>query len=231
MFSRTLQVAAIGLALATSVGSPEAAAAGCKLAMLSEWPVRIENNQLFVEGSVNGQPARVMLDTGSPSTLLDRATATRLNAPRQDVAKRDRVLAAGTESKLEIASLDEFRVVDFKRTPWRMVISGERDLGADVRLGEDFLSLVEFEFDLEHSVVRLFQSENCDGKKLAYWASDGQSVGDVPIAPIIATIRRSCSMSRSTERPSARCSIPARRGRCWTSPQQLAWARRPRRPA
>jgi predicted aspartyl protease len=185
--SRALQVAAVAFALVTGVGLPEAEGAGCKLAMLSEWPVRIENNHLFLEGAVNGQPARVMLDTGSPRTLLDRATATRLNATRRDVAKRDRILAAGTESKLEIALLDEFRVVDFKRAPWRIVISPDRDLGADVLLGEDFLSLVDFEFDLEHNVVRLFQPENCDGKNLAYWASDGPSVGDVPIDPIIAT--------------------------------------------
>jgi predicted aspartyl protease len=185
--SRTLQVAAIVFAVATGIGLPEAEGAGCKLAMLSEWPVRIENNQLLVEGAVNGQPVRVMLDTGSPRTLLDRATATRLNATRRDVAQRDRVLAAGTESKLEIAFLDEFQVVDFKRAPWRIVISRDRDLAADVLLGEDFLSLVDFEFDLEHNAVRLFQPENCEGKKLAYWASDTQSVGDVPIDRIIAT--------------------------------------------
>src|SRR4029453_1063453 len=138
--SRALQVAVVAFALVAGVGLREAEGAGCKLAMLSEWPGRVENNQLLVEGAVNGQPVRVMLDPGSPRTLLDRTTATRLNATRRDVAKRDRVLAAGTESKLEIAFLDEFRVVDFKRTPWRIMISGERDLAADVRRGEAFLS-------------------------------------------------------------------------------------------
>ena len=184
--SRALQVAAVVFALVTGVGLPEAQGAGCKLAMLSEWPLRIENNQLLVEGALNGKPARVMLDTGAPRTQLNSATATRLNAARRDL-KRDRMFGAGGESKVEIALLDEFRVVDFKRAPWRMVISGDRNLGADVLLGEDFLSLVDFEFDLEHNAVRLFQPENCDGRKLAYWASDEQSVGDVPIDPIIAS--------------------------------------------
>ena len=154
--------------------------------MLSEWPVRIENNQLLVEGALNGQPARIMLDTGVPRTQLNSATATRLNAARQEF-KRDRKFGASGESNVEIALLDEFRVVDFKRSPWRMVISGDRDLSVDVLLGEDFLSLVDLEFDLEHNVVRLFQPENCDGKNLAYWASDGQSVGEVPIDPIVAS--------------------------------------------
>jgi len=175
--SRMLQVPAVVFALVTSVGLPEAEGAPCKLAMLSEWPVRIENNQLLVEGALNGQPARVMLDTGVPRTLLNRATATRLDAARRDT-KRDSV---------EIALLDEFRVVDFKRSPWRMVIAGEGDVGADVLLGEDFLSLVDLEFDLEHNVVRLFKPENCEGKNLAHWASERQTVGSVPIDPIIAS--------------------------------------------
>ena len=175
--SRMLQVPAVVFALVTSVGLPEAEGAPCKLAMLSEWPVRIENNQLLVEGALNGQPARVMLDTGVPRTLLNRATATRLDAARRDT-KRDSV---------EIALLDEFRVVDFKRSPWRMVIAGEGDVGADVLLGEDFLSLVDLEFDLEHNVVRLFKPENCEGKNLAHWASEGQTVGSLPIDPIIAS--------------------------------------------
>jgi predicted aspartyl protease len=184
--SRAPQVAAVLFAVVTSVGLPAAQGAGCKPAMLSEWPLRIENNQLLVEGALNGQPARVMLDTGVPRTQLNSATATRLNAARQEF-KRDRKFGASGESSVEIALLDEFRVVDFKRSPWRMVISGDRDLGVDVLLGEDFLSLVDFEFDLEHNVVRLFQPGNCDGKNLAYWASDGQSVGEVPIDPIVAS--------------------------------------------
>lgn len=184
--SRALQMAAVAIAVATGVGLSEAEGAGCKLAMLSEWPVRIENNQLFVEGALNGQPARVMLDTGAARTLLNGAAATRLNVTRKDL-KRDRMLGASGESKVEIALLDEFRVVDFKRASWRMVISGDRELGADVRLGEDFLSLVDVEFDLEHNTVRLFQTENCEGKNLAHWASDGQSVGEVRIDPIIAS--------------------------------------------
>jgi gag-polyprotein putative aspartyl protease len=183
---RALLRAVVVVAVVTGVGLPVAEGADCKLALLSEWPIKIDNSRLLVEGAVNGQPVQVMLDTGSPRTMLDRTAAKRLNVMRRDVEKRDRILAAGTEARLEIASLDEFRVVDFKRTPWRLVISPERDLAADVLLGEDFLSLVDLEFDLEKSVLRLFKPENCEGKKLAYWASEGQSVGEVAIDPLIA---------------------------------------------
>jgi predicted aspartyl protease len=183
MLRRARLVAAVGFACAMGSAMSSASAAGCKLATLDEWPVRIERNLLLVEGALNGQPARIMLDTGAARTLLLPATAMRLNVTRTDL-KRDRAFG---ETKIEIAYLDEFRVGEFKRAPWRMMIAGNRDFAADVLLGEDFLSLVDLEFDLEHNAVRLFQPENCDGKKLAYWAAEGQSVGDVAIDAILAT--------------------------------------------
>jgi predicted aspartyl protease len=173
-------VAGVALALAWGCGAPTASGAGCKLATVAEWPVRLERNLLLVDGAVNGQPARVMIDTGATRTLLFRDAATRLNVMRTD-APRQRMFGVGGESKVEIASLDEFRVGEFTRAPWKMTIAGDRDFGADVLLGEEFLSLVDVEFDLEHNTVRLFQPQDCEGKKLAYWATTAASVSEIPI--------------------------------------------------
>ena len=163
-----------------------AAAAGCKLATIAEWPVRSERNVLLVEGAVNGQPARVLIDSGATRTLLFRAAATRFNVARAD-ARRDRMFGIGGETKVEIAFLNEFRVGELKRAPYRMLIAGDRDFGADVLLGEDFLSLVDVEFDLAHNLVRLFQPQDCDSVKLAYWATSGMTVGEVAFESILVT--------------------------------------------
>ena len=176
-------VAMFGFALAAGHGLPNAEGAGCKLATVAEWPVRMERNLLLVEGGVNGQRARVMIDTGATRTLLFRAAATRFNVTRAD-SKRQRMFGVGGETKVEIAFLDEFRVGEMTRAPFRMTIAGDHDFGADVVLGEDFLSLVDVEFDLANNTIRLFQPEHCDGVALAYWASAGMSVGDVVIDAI-----------------------------------------------
>jgi hypothetical protein len=64
----------------------------------------------------------------------------------------------------------------------RLHVAGEGDFGADVFLGEDFFRMVDVEFDLAHNMVRLYQSQNCDGVSLAYWASTG--AGEVEIEPV-----------------------------------------------
>ena len=176
-------VAAVGVALALAGNVSVATAAGCKLATVAEWPVRLEDNKLIVDGAINGQSARVMLDTGATRTLLFREAATRFNVIRSDT-KRARMFGAGGETKVELASLDEFRVGEFARAPWKMTIAGESDFGADVLLGADFLTLVDVEFDLEHNKVRLFQPQDCDGKKLAYWATTAASINEVAIDDI-----------------------------------------------
>lgn len=176
-------VAMVGMALVFGGDVSLAFAAGCKLETVATWPVRLERNKLLVEGAINGQPARIMLDTGAMRTLLFREAANRFNVVRSD-AKRARMFGVGGESKVEIALLDEFRVGEFTRKPWKMTISGDGDFGADVLLGADFLTLVDIEFDLEHNVIRLFQAHDCDGKKLAYWATTAASINEVAIDAI-----------------------------------------------
>jgi predicted aspartyl protease len=176
-------VAAVVVVLALGCRAPVASGAGCKLATVAEWPIRMERGMLLVDGAINGQPARIMLDTGATRTLLLRAAATRFNVTRAD-SKSQRMFGVDGETKVEIAFLDEFRVGELARTSFRMLIAGDRDFGADVLLGEDFLSLVDVEFDLEHNTVRLFQPENCEGKKLAYWATTAASVKEVAMDAI-----------------------------------------------
>ena len=183
---RAVAATAIGVVVLLGCGVPVAAAASCKLATVAEWPVRTERNVLLVDGAVNGQPARVLLDTGATRTLLFRAAATRFNVARTD-ARRDRMFGVGGETKVEIAFLNEFRVGELKRAPYRMMIAGDRDFGADVILGEDFLSLVDVEFDLAHNVVRLFQPQDCDGVALAYWATAATTVGEVAFDAVQVT--------------------------------------------
>jgi predicted aspartyl protease len=181
---RAVLAAWAGIGVASVCGIGAATGSGCKLSKVAEWPVRLERNVLLVDGSVNGRLVGVMLDTGATRSLLFRAAAARLEVPRVD-AKRDRMFGVGGETRIEIAFLDEFRVGDFTRNKLRMMIAGDRDFGADVLLGEDFLQLVDVEFDLAHNLVRLFEPQNCDGVALAYWATD--ALGEVAMDAVLAS--------------------------------------------
>jgi clan AA aspartic protease (TIGR02281 family) len=168
---------AIGLALASMA---VAAASNCKMTQIADWPVRMERNQLIVDGAINGQKIGIMLDTGATRSLILRSATERLGLTRREV-RGYRMFGVGGETKVEAANVDEFKIGQITRKNWRVLVAGERDFGQDIAflLGEDFLSQVDVEFDLAHRAVRIFQPEDCDGLSLAYWATEANSEVDI----------------------------------------------------
>ena len=181
---RTLLAASFGIGLAAACDIAAAQTSACKLVKIADWPVRLVRDHIIVDGAINGQPVAVMLDTGANRTLIFRIAAERLGLVRAD-ARRERMFGVGGETRVEVTLIDEFKVGDATRRGVRMFVAGERDVGADVLLGEDFFQLIDVEFDLSHDVVRLFQPQNCEGVSLAYWASAG--AGEVRFEPLDAT--------------------------------------------
>lgn len=163
-------------ALATD-GMAAAAESACKMVQIADLPVRIVKNKMIVDGTVNGKKMGVALDTGATMTLMLRQAADRLALERHE-AKGYRMFGFGGETKAESVLIDDFKIGQASRKGWRMLVAGEHDFGEDVAvlLGEDFFDQVDVEFDLAHSVVRLFQPKNCDGFSLAYWTDDPRVV-------------------------------------------------------
>jgi predicted aspartyl protease len=173
----------IGLALA---GNLVAAPATCEMVRVDAWPVRIVHNALIVDGAINGKRVGVMLDTGAGTTMIMRSAAKQLGLARQP-ALGYRAFGIGGETAVEVAAIDEFKIGEAARKALRMYVAGEYDLGGEVGLilGDDFFHQFDVEFDLAHNAVRLFQSKDCDGVSLAYWAKETPSVVD--IAPVDET--------------------------------------------
>jgi len=68
------------------------------------------------------------------------------------------------------------------RKHWEVLVAGEqgfRDSDVAVLLGDDFFQQVDVEFDLAHNAVRLYETKDCEGMSLAYWATE--PAGEVPI--------------------------------------------------
>jgi len=175
--------AAAALAITAATASLASAADDCKMVQIAELPVRLQDNKLLVDGEINGRKIRIVLDTGATHTLLFRSTADRLGL-RRDRVKGVRMFGIGGETSVESALVDEIRIGEATRERLRMFVAGEGEFGRDmdVLLGEDVLQSFDVEFDLAHSVVRLHQSNDCEGMSLAYWATDGaRTVGIEPV--------------------------------------------------
>ena len=164
------------VALVFPLRAAAADASGCKFARIAEWPVRVERGHLLTDGSINGKPIAVLLDTGAMQTLIPRAAAARLDLTRKGVPGA-RMLGVGGETAVDTTLVHEFRVGQFARSDVVINVAGERDLGADVLLGEDFFRQFDVEFDLAGRAVRLYRPENCATALLAYWAD--ANVGQV----------------------------------------------------
>jgi hypothetical protein len=154
---------------ATTVG----AASKCILVKVADWPVRLERNQLVVDGAINGQKIGVTLDTGAETMIL-RSAADRLGLTRRQLMGV-RLFGIGGESHVDEAVVEEFKIGESTHKNLRMLVAGELDFGdrIDAIVGEDFLGQADVEFDLPHHAVRLFQPKDCEGVLLAYWAAQG----------------------------------------------------------
>jgi clan AA aspartic protease (TIGR02281 family) len=176
----TLLTASIAIVLAAP-SLAVAAASNCKMVQIADWPVPLERGHLIVDGAINDQKIGIMLDTGATRSLILRSATERLGLTRK-VARGYRMFGVGGETYVEAADVDEFKIGQFTRKNWRVLVAGERDFGRDVAflLGEDFLYQADVEFDLAHGAVRLFQPKDCDGVSLAYWATtEGASEVDI----------------------------------------------------
>jgi predicted aspartyl protease len=183
LIKRTFLVASVVIGVAIASGICTAAPSECKFMRIAEWPVRLEHNKLIVDGAINGRKIGIMLDTGAGQSLILRSAAIRLGLTLRR-ASRYRLFGLGGETDVEVAHLDEFKIGQATQKNWQVIVAGERDFGDDVTflLGEDFFHKVDVEFDLAAGAVRLYQSKDCDGVSLAYWAANG--AGQVEIEDV-----------------------------------------------
>jgi predicted aspartyl protease len=169
--------AAIGLALA---GGAAAEAGKCKVTRIAEWPLRAEYYRPVFDGAINGQKIGILLDTGAGMSLFLRSAAAKMGLTRYE-APGYRAFAIGGETRAETVHIDEFRIGQSVRKNWQVLVAGERSFSDDVAflLGDDYFEQADVEFDLAHNAVRLYQTKDCEGMSLAYWATE--PAGEAPI--------------------------------------------------
>jgi len=145
---------------------------------IAEWQLRARGRLPVVDGEINGQKVGILLDTGAETSVILRSAARRLGLTRHGAG---RVFGVGGEDHAEVTQVDEFRIGEAVRKNWRVLVAGEGGSGDDIAvyLGDHFFEQVDVEFDLAHNAVRLYETKDCEGVSLAYWATE--PAGEVPI--------------------------------------------------
>jgi predicted aspartyl protease len=143
--------------------------AGCEVQLLSTLPVVFENGLPTVEGKINGQPLRMLVDTGITVTTLSKPAAEKLGIPV--------ITSESTYAGINVmnAQLDSFAVGPFDRKGW-FVVDEYKNTGADLRLGANILFGTDVEIFLAQQQLKFFSSKGCFRAKLAYWDQSAASV-------------------------------------------------------
>lgn len=150
-----------------------AARADCKLTEIAEFHVDPRHAQPVVDGQLNGQPVKVMLDTGSEVSMVPYPEAQRLNLPTQRVPGV-RMYGVGGDTTAYEANVKQLTIGGFTARNLRLMVAGSQDAhyGVSLLLGDDFFSQTDVELDLRDGVIRLFDPHGCTPPQLVYWGQN-----------------------------------------------------------
>jgi predicted aspartyl protease len=142
--------------------------ATCQMQELGELPVAVAGD-VTVDAQVNGQPVKMVVDTGSAATLLTHPAAERLALALRPIPGVTMYGVGGGENGVS-ARIREFKVANLVARDFDRFVMGPRPLGAAQGiLGAMFLMQTDVEFDFPDGKLRFFRPKNCKGDQVVYW--------------------------------------------------------------
>ncbi|MCC2973158.1 aspartyl protease family protein [Massilia sp. IC2-476] len=162
------------LATLPTHAAAESEAKACKYVNVATVPLRYTGPSLEItmEGSLNGTPARLLVDTGADFTVLTR-TGTE---PRDMSLWNTGSIASGIGgfSRVYNTRFKEFRAgpASAKNGTLRVLHDFGYAPSYDGILGSPFLLQADLEFVLAEKTIRFFRPVDCRDQFLAYWDPD-----------------------------------------------------------
>lgn len=160
------------LAVVLVFGAASEVRAGCKIEQVSEFHVESVAGSPMIEGQLNGQPLRILLETGSVISYLTRNAAKQFKLPLRHYTHRP--YGSGGYDDVDTVNVKEL-LIGQVLVKDHLVNVGEKEIGngaANFLLGADYFSQYVTEFDLGHGVVRLLRTKDCKLDQLAYWSAE-----------------------------------------------------------
>jgi predicted aspartyl protease len=161
---------------------PKPALANCQIDQMAEIPVEFVSNQVLANGEINGQPVRVLIDTGSAQSVIWRPAAARLGLQLGSGPGGAHLYGIGGESRLETTVIKELHFGAFVVKDLRIPVAGDRQTDFELLLGDEFWSVASLEFDIKHHALRMLNPKGCRIGELAYWAKT-YSMADLIASP------------------------------------------------
>jgi clan AA aspartic protease (TIGR02281 family) len=156
---------------ATALAQAADAPAECHFTRIAEMPLAYTGPglQVTTDGSINGQPVVVLVDTGAWDSVLTRTGANRLGLPLHMTTQRAR--GVGGVSRIYYARLKEFTFGGAKSINGMFPVIGDTGFSPtfDAIAGAPFLLQADLEINLPEKKLKFFRPQGCEDRFLAYW--------------------------------------------------------------
>lgn len=146
----------------------------CKYQKIGELPLRLAGPHLapFVQGSINGQPATMLVDTGAYASFITSQGVDAFQLTQRFTGRHS--VGVGGAARLYGVRLKEFGIGPSHTSDLYLDVIGDTAVPFefDAIVGADFLLQADLEVSLAERVIRLFRPRDCADTFLAYWADD-----------------------------------------------------------
>jgi predicted aspartyl protease len=169
------------LVAASAINAPVLAAPKqCKLGVMADLPVTMQDTRSSVPAKVNGKETRFWLDSGAFFSIMPQAKATELGLLTEPLPIGFYVEGIGGAASVKLTRIKSFGIVGQELKNMQFMVGGS-DAGNGL-IGRNILGLRDTEFDLADGSVKLINSRDCEHADMAYWAM-GKPYFTVPLLP------------------------------------------------
>jgi predicted aspartyl protease len=172
MFQPSLRLALLcSLLLSGAVQAQEPAT--CRYSLAAAFPIHYVGPYLApaIEGSINGSPAMLVVNTGAATSLtLDSAQRRKLPLSTGRGVRGGSDYTRVWSTRLDEFALGPIRVTRIRELPVLGNTRNTMSFSFDGHLGAQMLFQKDVELDLHGKRMRMFDSEHCNGATIRPWA-------------------------------------------------------------
>jgi predicted aspartyl protease len=158
---------------------PARAEEDCRLHIAASLPLHfLKSGRVAIDAEVSGRPLLLLVDTGSPSSILTKGTADALGLEQRAVGLENNFSMYGGERLTRYTVVKDFKFGKMTAPRVAFLIMQDRSDGIDGLLGTDFLSQFDMDFDFAGAKLNLFQPHPCEGKAV-YWTQNEDAIAKI----------------------------------------------------
>jgi predicted aspartyl protease len=155
----------------------------CRLQIATSLPLDFESaGRPVVPAAINGNPIRLLVDTGAPSMGLQESKGKALGLDYQIAKRWEQAQIYGGTGLNRYATVKDFTLGKLKASGISfLLIPDEHEIeGADGLLGATILDYYDVDFDFAQAKMNLFLPHRCAGR-VVYWTQDESAIATIPL--------------------------------------------------